>query len=675
MPHLIDDVSSDEDSPSGRPGHAGGLANGALAIAAAWGLAGCTDGTGALASSLAPSFQTMALFSRTFLCGAYLVDVVCQPMARYEACATSRGEEFGGFTPTTEVPEAIAKGLATFTMSHVLKRLGLPGSSADERTRMVEPLTGPSNSRASESNDSDDNDDDDDGMDGPGETESEKRKRYLRDEMCEFCGCSIAMDQKTLMMDREEFWESEFFSDPCNDRAPLDAARAMAETRGAVFHFNSFIPGRAFHLVGGGGEGLKHKKKRKSGCSESTRASTDEEEVERENKRLKWQLKKVGQDFELARRVLLSRDQMSNEVQQLKDKLAKVEAQLALATAVVEQHQQKMESITRESSLEVQQLKDKLAEIEAKQPQTPKAGPESSLSKMSTAPPSPEPEAKPEEFAEVAKGSKVGFLRPELWPIVLEFLGVDEVVSMQTRAVSRFFSSSKAWVAHLVKLMDLDSLPSKHADARRAHPAVEFIKRVRAIHNGAMEASLKFNSEGCAGYRYWFSGLSMWHALHPEMTLHFVKVVMQWYRSEVRELRRVGCLLCYEVVLSGSRELRLPIAEGLSAVLSTKDLEHNLYLSVAEILEKCQPIFKHLSKKWVVEFLEIATSWTDKEIRRRYLVQVKCVLDVVLNNAEIHFATRYWNALYNADLLRKIDTVAAEKQKLIDLLTESQESG
>eukprot|EP00438_Fugacium_kawagutii_P018700 Skav214164 [mRNA] locus=scaffold945:186685:188265:- [translate_table: standard] len=40
-----------------------------------------------------------------------------------------------------------------------------------------------------------------------------------------------------------------------------------------------------------------------------------------------------------------------------------------------------------------------------------------------------------------------GFLPQGLWPRLLSFLPVNEVMKMQTRAVSHFFSDSKAWVA------------------------------------------------------------------------------------------------------------------------------------------------------------------------------------------------------------------------------------
>eukprot|EP00438_Fugacium_kawagutii_P023911 Skav222584 [mRNA] locus=scaffold1897:239947:241011:- [translate_table: standard] len=64
------------------------------------------------------------------------------------------------------------------------------------------------------------------------------------------------------------------------------------------------------------------------------------------------------------------------------------------------------------------------------------------------------------------------YLPDDLWSILLEFLPVAEVVNEETCAVSRFFSNSKIWLAHLLKLMDLDSLPQ--STGKKTHPAIEF---------------------------------------------------------------------------------------------------------------------------------------------------------------------------------------------------------
>ena len=64
------------------------------------------------------------------------------------------------------------------------------------------------------------------------------------------------------------------------------------------------------------------------------------------------------------------------------------------------------------------------------------------------------------------------FLPTELLPLLLDFLPVDEVVMFDVRAVSRFFASPKAWVFHLFKLMDIDSLPTLSSE-KQMHPIVE----------------------------------------------------------------------------------------------------------------------------------------------------------------------------------------------------------
>ena len=53
--------------------------------------------------------------------------------------------------------------------------------------------------------------------------------------------------------------------------------------------------------------------------------------------------------------------------------------------------------------------------------------------------------------------------------LLLDFLPVDEVVMFDVRAVSRFFASPKAWVFHLFKLMDIDSLPTLSSE-KQMHP-------------------------------------------------------------------------------------------------------------------------------------------------------------------------------------------------------------
>ena len=64
------------------------------------------------------------------------------------------------------------------------------------------------------------------------------------------------------------------------------------------------------------------------------------------------------------------------------------------------------------------------------------------------------------------------FLPTELLPLLLDFLPVDEVVMFDVRAVSRFFASPKAWVFHLFKLIDIDSLPTLSSE-NQMHPVVE----------------------------------------------------------------------------------------------------------------------------------------------------------------------------------------------------------
>ena len=61
-------------------------------------------------------------------------------------------------------------------------------------------------------------------------------------------------------------------------------------------------------------------------------------------------------------------------------------------------------------------------------------------------------------------------------PLILDFLPVDEVAMFDVRAVSRFFASPKAWVFHLFKLVDIDSLPTSSPE-KQMHPVVEYFHK------------------------------------------------------------------------------------------------------------------------------------------------------------------------------------------------------
>eukprot|EP00438_Fugacium_kawagutii_P016153 Skav224587 [mRNA] locus=scaffold2684:26249:27754:- [translate_table: standard] len=263
-----------------------------------------------------------------------------------------------------------------------------------------------------------------------------------------------------------------------------------------------------------------------------------------------------------------------------------------------------------------------------------------------------------------------GFLPQELWPRLLEFLPVDEVMKMQTRAVSHFFSDSKAWVAHLVKLMDLDALPTDHRSHSK-HPVCGWMKYFGA---GDFETVMEMKRdapEGFQGYRIWFDGLHIWHAICPELTLHCVEVIMQHYRSFAPG--RLSFCLWSTLMASGVRQLRLPITKGLLSVLCSKDLELGLCKDALRALDSCRSVFHHLSPNCAAELLESATSWKDEELRLFGLKQVCYIMEMMSDDRDFCSATHYMERMQFAHRCGRMDAAAANKQKVLDLLMESKE--
>eukprot|EP00438_Fugacium_kawagutii_P005682 Skav227812 [mRNA] locus=scaffold948:174242:176404:+ [translate_table: standard] len=259
-----------------------------------------------------------------------------------------------------------------------------------------------------------------------------------------------------------------------------------------------------------------------------------------------------------------------------------------------------------------------------------------------------------------------GFLPQELWPRLLSFLPVSEVMKMQTRAVSHFFSYSKAWVAHLVQLMDLDKLPALLKDSK--HPAAEWMKYNGALVRGTVETITEMKregSEGFQGYRIWFDGLYTWHSLCPEMALRSVEVMMQHYGSVVGGVPR---LFWWTLMASGVRQIRLPMTKGLLLVLCSKDLELKVYKEAIQALGSCRSVFHHLTPNCVAELLESVSSWTDQELLISGLAQTVYIMEMILDDRDICIATHYMEYLVRAIKCGRTDAVAANKQKVLNLL-------
>eukprot|EP00438_Fugacium_kawagutii_P021586 Skav212170 [mRNA] locus=scaffold754:312584:314986:+ [translate_table: standard] len=271
-----------------------------------------------------------------------------------------------------------------------------------------------------------------------------------------------------------------------------------------------------------------------------------------------------------------------------------------------------------------------------------------------------------------------GFLPQELWPRLLSFLEVKEVMKMQTRAASRFFSDSKAWVAHLVQLMDLDALPAQlptdSKDPVWKHPVFEWLKYSTSFAKGEFELVTEMKSdasEGFQGYRIWFNGLYTWHKLCPEMILDSVQVIMQQYGSTAGQVPRK---LFWSLMASGVRQIRLPMTKGLLPVLCSKHLELDAYEDAIRALDTCRAVFHHLSPKFAVELLESVTRWTDERLQFSGVEQVIYMMDVMLDDRDLCSANYYMDAMALASKCARMEATAANKQKVLDLLMKTKES-
>eukprot|EP00435_Cladocopium_sp_Y103_P045011 s3137_g12.t2 len=262
-----------------------------------------------------------------------------------------------------------------------------------------------------------------------------------------------------------------------------------------------------------------------------------------------------------------------------------------------------------------------------------------------------------------------------LWPVLLQFLPVTEVVTMETRAGSRFFSNSKVWVAHLFKLMDLDSLP-EHCAGDGRHPGLEFVEYKKALWNsnfeGAEEAK-RNASEGFQGYRLWINGLFAWHKRHPEMSLHFLQMMTRWFGSKHVELTNTAITLCRAVRYQGIRDLTLPLANGLLGVLHA-DMFPRARLCALELLKDCQAVYPDLDVKLLLELLEAVMSWKEPEVRAQVRYIAAFMLEAMMKDDEA-FALANINvtSMALADEKGNMDEAAAKSQKLIGLLREARE--
>ena len=184
----------------------------------------------------------------------------------------------------------------------------------------------------------------------------------------------------------------------------------------------------------------------------------------------------------------------------------------------------------------------------------------------------------------------------------------------------------------------------------------------------------------CAvGYRIWINGLFAWHKSYPEMSLHFLQMVRQWFGSKQIALAHAALMLGDAVRNRGVRDLKLPLATGLLTGIHA-DMMPDLYWHALDLLKSCEPIYPHLNVTavWtaVLKLLESVTSWKDRQVRRQTLSTVVGFLEATMIDDEtMALATHNLLSIMLADARGNLDEAAAKNQKLIGLLRHSNVRG
>ena len=209
------------------------------------------------------------------------------------------------------------------------------------------------------------------------------------------------------------------------------------------------------------------------------------------------------------------------------------------------------------------------------------------------------------------------FLPTELFPLLLDFLPVDEVVMFDVRAVSRFFASPKAWVFHLFKLMDIDSLPTLPSE-KQMHPVVECFHKclqaedeepeiVERRHRMTLEYWMR-TSEGCRGFLLWIYNLHRWQLYQPDLVHHFIDVCLECLGCQLGEPPRffwwIAGLL-HEVY--PWPELRLRIARRMMDIAGVAN-EQEIVSEALEGICQLQPICQGIDMHFLAEFVRVITS-------------------------------------------------------------------
>ena len=191
-----------------------------------------------------------------------------------------------------------------------------------------------------------------------------------------------------------------------------------------------------------------------------------------------------------------------------------------------------------------------------------------------------------------------------------------EICQLGIRAVSRVFSDPKAWISHLVKLVDIDSLPMSF-DSEKSHPLIDWVETRISEMNAEIAAQLEERPTSDVGLNCWMSGLGRWHFYEPELVLHFVQVLLECrMHTDITALVAddldavIHAIACIPTL---SYTLVSQIAYGkLEVVRSTKMDEQSLG-SMIRIMDACRSNY-HIGKDKdiLIEYAKTVLSLTDK---------------------------------------------------------------
>ena len=260
------------------------------------------------------------------------------------------------------------------------------------------------------------------------------------------------------------------------------------------------------------------------------------------------------------------------------------------------------------------------------------------------------------------------FLPTELFPLLLDFLPVDEVVLFDVRAVSRFFASPKAWVFHLFKLVDIDSLPTLSSE-KQMHPVVEY------FHKGSETANAKLGirerrsrmlrtSEGCRGFDLWIYNLHRWLLYQPDLVHHFIDVCLEVLDYQLGEptANIFWWTATFLHRLYPWPELRMRIARrmlDIAGVAKEQKIVRPILNGLSQLAPACQCIDRH----FLAEFVRIVTS--DEALLSPCFCKVTEMADLVLAD-DLARLVAFRRHLSRAFL--KPETLSEVRHELLELL-------